>query len=72
LPSPNPTPPPKGAGKFVVLAGIVVALMIVVTFVGMNMQHAEDLKNEQTGQVKPQNAPIHENDLGKAPVQPSK
>jgi hypothetical protein len=69
MPNPNPTPPPKGARKFAVIAGIIVALMIVVTFVGMNAQHAKDTKAEQAGQVKPSEAPMHEKDLGKAPAQ---
>ena len=51
------------------IAGIIVALMIVVTFVGMNMQHAQDMREQQAGQVKPSEVPAHEKDLGKTPVQ---
>ncbi|WP_398470592.1 hypothetical protein [Tardiphaga sp.] len=68
MPNPNPTPPPKGAGKFAVIAGIIVALIIVVTFIGMNTQHAQDSKEQQSGQVKPSEAPLHEKDLGKSPA----
>ena len=70
MPNPNPTPTPRGSGKFAVIAGAIVALIIVVTFVGMNAQHALDTRAQQSGQVKPSEAPIHERDLGKAPVQP--
>ncbi|QUS38844.1 hypothetical protein RPMA_08375 [Tardiphaga alba] len=66
----RPTPPPRGASKFIVIAGIIVALMIVTMFVGLNMQHAQDTRAQQSGQVKPSEVPIHEKDLGKAPVQP--
>jgi hypothetical protein len=45
MPNRNPTPPPKGAGKFAIFAGAVVALIIVTLFVGMNAQHAQDSKN---------------------------
>lgn len=68
MPNPHPTHPPRGAGKFAVIAGVIVALMIVVTFIGMNAQHAKDSKDQQSGQVKPSEAPMHEKDLGKAPV----
>lgn len=68
MPNPNPTPPPRGAGKFAILAGVIVALMVVTLFVGMNMQHAQESKDAQSGQVKPSDAPMHERDLGKAPV----
>lgn len=60
---------PRGEpGKFAILAAIIVALMIAVSFVGMNAQHAKDAKTEHGGQVKPNEAPLHEKDLGKAPV----
>lgn len=68
MPNPNPTPPPKGAGKFAVIAGIIVALMIAVLFIGMNTQHAQDSKEQQSGQGKPSEAPMHEKDLGKSPA----
>lgn len=66
----RPTPPPRGARRFVVIAGFIVLFMIVATFVGMNMQHAQELREQQSGQVKPADAPMHEKDLGKQPVQP--
>lgn len=68
MPNRHPAQPPRGAGKFAVIAAIIVALMIAVTFVGMNAQHAKDAKTEQGGQVKTNEAPLHEKDLGKAPV----
>jgi hypothetical protein len=68
MPNRNPTPPPKGAGKFAIFAGAVVALIIVTLFVGMNAQHAQDSKNAQSGQIKSSDAPMHERDLGKTPV----
>ncbi len=67
MPNPNPTPPPKGIGKFAVLAGVIVALIVIVAFIGMNTQHAQDSKDQQSGQVKPREAPMHEKDLGKSP-----
>lgn len=68
MPNPHPTPPPRGIGKFIVFAGVVVALIVMVAFVGMNTQHAKDSKAQQSGEVKPSEAPIHEKDLGKAPT----
>lgn len=69
MPNPHPTPPPKGASKFLVIASVIVALIVIVSFVGMNAQHAQDSKAQQSGQVKPSEAPMNEKDLGKAPVQ---
>lgn len=68
MPNPNPTPPPKGASKFAAIAGVIVAIMIVVLFIGMNTQHAQDSKEQQSGQPKPSEAPMHEKDLGKSPA----
>ncbi len=70
MPNPHSTQPPRGTGKFALIAGVIVALMMAVTFVGMNAQHAQDMKAKQEGQVKPSEVPMHEKDLGKAPVQP--
>lgn len=70
MPNRNPTPPPKGIGKFAILAGIILVMMIVIVFVGMNAQHAHTLREQQAGNVKHQEAPVHEKDLGKSPVQP--
>ncbi|WP_398478013.1 hypothetical protein [Tardiphaga sp.] len=70
MPNPHPTPPPKGTSKFFLLAGVVVGLVVIVAFIGMNAQHAQDSKAQQSGQVKPSETPMHEKDLGKAPVQP--
>jgi hypothetical protein len=66
----NPTPPPKGTGKIAIIAGVIVALIVVVSFVGMNLQHAQDQRDQQAGKIKPSELPAHEKDLGKAPVQP--
>ncbi|WP_233024241.1 hypothetical protein [Rhodopseudomonas boonkerdii] len=41
--------------------------MIVAIFVGMNVQHAKTLREEQAGQIKPQDKPMHEKDLSKSP-----
>lgn len=62
-------PPPKAAGKVAILCAAVVCFIIIITFVGMNFQHAQDMRDEQNGQVKPQNAPMTDKDLGKSPVQ---
>jgi multisubunit Na+/H+ antiporter MnhC subunit len=51
------------------IAAIVVGLAIVATFVGMNMQHAKDMRDEQSGVIKPSSVPMTEKDLGKTPVQ---
>ena len=64
----RPTPPPRGAGKFAILAAVIVGLMLVTIFVGMNMQHAQTLKEQQAGDVKPADAPMHEKELQKQPV----
>lgn len=69
MPNPHPTPPPKGIGKFAVFAGIIVLAVVVATFIGMNAQHVQDTREQQAGNVKPQDAPMHQKDLGKPPVQ---
>jgi multisubunit Na+/H+ antiporter MnhC subunit len=51
------------------IAAIVVGLAIVATFVGMNMQHAKDMRDEQSGVIKPSSVPMTEKDLGKTLVQ---
>jgi hypothetical protein len=68
MPTGQPTPPPRGAGKFAVIA---VAMIIIVTFVGMNMQHAQTAREQGAGQVKPADAPMTEKDLGKLPAKPN-
>jgi hypothetical protein len=68
MPTGRPTPPPKGTGKFAIIAAVVVGLMIVTTFVGMNLQHAQTLHEQQSGQVKPSETPLHEKDLQRTPV----
>jgi hypothetical protein len=50
---------------------VIVAMIIVVTFVGMNMQHAQTAKEQESGQVKPADAPMTEKDLGKLPAKPN-
>lgn len=60
-------PPPKGAARFAAIAAVIVAFMIVAIFVGMNVQHAKTLREEQAGQIKPQDKPMHEKDLSKSP-----
>ncbi len=62
------TPPPRGAGKFAVIAAAIVGMIIIVTFVGMNMQHAQTAREQEAGQVKPADAPMTEKDLGKLPA----
>lgn len=71
MPTGRPTSPPRGAGKFAIIAAIIVGLMLVTIFVGMNMQHAQTLKEQQAGETKPADAPMHEKDLQRQPV-PSK
>jgi uncharacterized protein HemX len=71
MPTGQPTPPPRGAGKFAVIAAVIVALIIIVTFVGMNMQHAQTAREQEAGQVKPADAPMTEKDLGKLPAKPN-
>lgn len=68
MPTDKATPDPRGAGRFAAIAAIVVALAIIATFVGMNMQHAKDMRDEQSGIVKPSAVPMTEKDLGKTPV----
>lgn len=65
------TPPPRGAGKFAVIAAAIVGMIIIVTFVGMNMQHAQTAREQEAGQVKPGDAPMTEKDLGKLPAKPN-
>lgn len=44
-----------------------IAALIVIIFLGMNAQHAKDMQDKQSGQVKPQDLPLTEKDLGRAP-----
>lgn len=64
----TPKPPPRNVRKFFVVAGAIVALMILTIFNGMNAQHAKDSQDKQAGQVKPQDVPLTEKDLGRAPL----
>lgn len=63
----TPNPPSRSARKFLVIAGVIVAMMIVAIFVGMNAQHAKNTQDKQAGQVKPQDMPLTEKDLGRSP-----
>lgn len=66
---PNRQPsPPKGAGKFAIFAAIILVAVIVITFVGLNTQHAKDLRDQQSGIVKPEATPMTDKDLGKSPT----
>jgi hypothetical protein len=70
MPTGQPTPPPRGAGKFAVVAAVIVGMIIIVTFVGMNIHHAQTAREQETGQVRPADAPMTEKDLGKLPASP--
>ena len=59
--------PPRGAGKAAVIIIAIVAVMIVVIFVGFTLNHSETLEDEQSGQVEPRDAPTTPNDLQRAP-----
>lgn len=59
----------RAAGKVAAICAAVAVVIIVITFVGLNLQHAQDLRDQQRGVVKSQNEPITDKDLGKAPVQ---
>jgi hypothetical protein len=61
----RPSPPP-GAGKAARAVVIIIGLMILVIFVGFNMQHASDQK---TGHVDPAGVPKSSTDLQAAPSQ---
>jgi len=63
----TPTPPPRSARKFFVIAGAIVVMMIIAIFIGMNAQHAKDSQDKQAGQIKPQDMPLTEKDLGRSP-----
>ncbi len=41
--------------------------MILAIFVGFNLYHADTLREEQTGQTDPRNAPTTPTDLQRAP-----
>ena len=68
MPTGKPTPPPRGAGKAAAIMAAILAVMMVAVFVGLNLQHAGALRDQQNGQVKPQDAPKTEKDLGVSPV----
>ena len=67
MPNVNLRPPPRNTRKALVLAAAMVAVLIVVIFLGMNAQHAKDMQDKQAGQVKPQDLPLTEKDLGRTP-----
>jgi hypothetical protein len=46
----------------------VIAAMIVAIFVGFNFYHADTLRERQSGQVDPQDAPKSATDLQKLPA----
>jgi len=60
-------PPPRQAGKAAALAVGIIAAMIVVIFVGFNLYHADTLRERQSGQVDPRDAPKTPTDLQAAP-----
>jgi hypothetical protein len=68
----RPMPAPRGAGKAAVVIVAVAGLLIIMIFVGLNMQHAKELGEQKSGQVQPQNQPQTGKDLGRSPVLPSK
>jgi hypothetical protein len=63
----TPNAPPRSSRKFFVIAGVIVVMMIAAIFIGMNAQHAKDMQDKQAGQVKPQDLPLTEKDLGRSP-----
>jgi hypothetical protein len=64
----KPTPPPRKAGRAAVMIVAVIAAMIVAIFVGFNFYHADTLRERQSGQVDPQDAPKSATDLQKLPA----
>jgi hypothetical protein len=58
--------PPPGAGKAAKAVVAIIGLIIVVIFVGFNLQHASDQK---TGHVDPAGKPKSSTDLQAAPSQ---
>jgi len=60
-------PPPRKAGKAAILAISIVAAIIVTIFIGFNLYHADTLRERQSGQVDPRDAPKTPTDLQAAP-----
>ncbi len=61
-------PSPKRAGKAAIVIVSAVLLIVVAIFIGLNLQHAKTLREEQAGQVVPANSPKTEKDLGSSPI----
>ncbi|WP_139219025.1 hypothetical protein [Bosea sp. CRIB-10] len=66
----NPRPP-RRAGNAAAIAVSILATMVVALFIGFNLHHAETLRERQSGQVDPRDAPKSPTDLQVAPVKPN-
>jgi len=60
--------PPPGAGKAAVLIGVIVAVIIVSIFVGLNSHHAKTLREQQSGHIDAKDVPKSTTDLQSEPV----
>lgn len=64
----NTSPSPRTAGKAAIAISAAIAFIVLSIFVGLNLQHAKTLRQEQSGQVDPSNAPKTDRDLGSSPA----
>ena len=55
--------PPRGVGKAAAIAVGIIAAMIVVIFVGFNLYRTDTLREVQSGEVDPRDAPKSPTDL---------
>lgn len=60
--------PPAHAGRAAILVVVIIGIIIVTIFVGLNLFHAHALRQEQEGQVEPAEAPRSTTDLQHSPV----
>jgi hypothetical protein len=61
-------PSPRKAGKAAIVVVSAIVFIVVAIFVGLNLQHAKTLREEQAGHVEPKHAPKTEKDLGSSPL----
>ncbi|KRE05819.1 hypothetical protein ASE63_05720 [Bosea sp. Root381] len=58
---------PRGAAKAGAIIAVIMVVVAVAMFLGMTMDGAKSLREDQAGKPDPRSIPQSENDLGRAP-----